>query len=134
MRGNALVICALLALCACSKKEESRAGGDKDKVTGKDDKKETRETKKGGNAGGCDRRAGEALCGEYHGNMATPEWVKEQCEYMKVPYVEACPKEKAVGRCVRDAGTAQETQTVWYEPTPKETVAAMCKDGELRDP
>lgn len=85
-------------------------------------------------AGGCDRREKEHLCGEYHG-AATVDWVKKECQTLGAPFVESCPKEGAVGRCVGEAGTPMEVHTIWYAPATKETVAAMCKPPmQLRDP
>jgi len=86
-------------------------------------------------AGACDRRAKEALCGEYHG-AAKADWIKQQCEAMGAPFVESCPKESAVGRCVGEAGTPMEVQTVFYGPAfTKETFAMMCKAPmQVREP
>jgi hypothetical protein len=74
-------------------------------------------------AGGCDRRETEHLCGEYHGAMAKPDWVKGECEAMKAPFVEACPKDGAVARCLGEGGT----ETLYYAPFTRDSVAALCK-------
>jgi hypothetical protein len=88
----------------------------------------------GKRAGGCDRRAKEKVCGEYLGAAKT-DWVKKECEALGAPFVEACPKEGAVGRCVNHAGTAMEVHTLYYAPMTKETVTAMCQaPQQVREP
>jgi hypothetical protein len=115
-----VVIVAALAL-GCGKKKDG--GGD------------TSGAPAGGKlAGACDRREKEKVCGEYHGG-AKADWVKDQCKAMSAPFVDSCPKDGAVGRCVNEAGTAMEVHTVYYAPMTKETVTAMCKAPmQLRDP
>lgn len=117
---------AVLCLGGCNKtKEKESASGDKTA---------TAASSAAVSGGACDRREKEKLCGAYFGKMAKADWVKGQCEAMGVPYVTECPKEDAVGSCVRDAGTAQETQTVYYAPMTMATVTAMCAGGEIREP
>ena len=112
MTQRVLLIASLLMIApACGKKDKDAGGGKGEPAAA------------GKLAGGCDRRANEHLCGEYHGAVATPDWVKEQCDAMKAPFVEACPKEGAVGRCLGEGGT----ETLFYAPFTKESVADMCK-------
>ena len=81
----------------------------------------------GKSAGACDRRVKERVCGEYFGAAET-DWVKHECELMGAPFVETCPKEGAVGRCVGEAGTPMEVHTVFYGPgLTKEQFAMMCQ-------
>jgi hypothetical protein len=55
---------------------------------------------------------------------------------MEATFVERCPVEGALGRCVREAGTAMETQLLFYPPFTLETAKAMCGDpgAQLRAP
>lgn len=120
----ALAASLLLAL-GCGKKDDGAKPGKSGEPAG---------AAGGKSAGGCDRREKERLCGEYHG-AAKAGWIKEQCQAMGAPFVESCPKEGAVGRCVNEVGTPMEVHTVWYAPATKETVVAMCKAPmQLRDP
>ena len=84
----------LFSLPGCAKKDDKGGGGDKagaGKTT----------ASSGKTAGGCDRRAKEKLCGEYYGAAKT-DWVKKECpQYGGATFVDACPKEGAVGRCVK---------------------------------
>ena len=90
--------------------------------------------KPGALGGACDRREREKLCAEYRGAYAKPAWVEKECATQQVPFLpDGCPKEGAVGRCTRDAGTASQTDTVFYAPMTRETVTAMCSDGLVGD-
>lgn len=116
--------CLVLALgCGKKDKDEGAGGAAADKP------------KAGATAGGCDRRGKENVCGEYHGGSKAA-WVKEQCTAMSATYVEKCPTDGAVGRCVNEAGTAMETHTLFYGPAyTKEAMVAMCgAPMQLRDP
>lgn len=123
MKFSWVVIAAALVLGAgCGKKKED---GGKGAPAG---------ASSGKAAGGCDRREKEKLCGEYHG-AAKPDWVKDQCKAMGAPFVESCPKDGAVGRCVNQPGTDMEVHNVFYAPLTKETATAMCQSpAQLRDP
>lgn len=119
---------ALALLVGCGGKKDD--GGKKADDKGGDKKPEFKL------AGGCDRRDKEGVCGEYHG-IATADWVKKECPNYKAEFVQACPKEGAVGRCVTEAGTASETHTLYYAPkVSKEQFALMCKPplSQPRDP
>ncbi|MBK9036931.1 MAG: hypothetical protein IPL61_37715 [Myxococcales bacterium] len=124
-RPGPLAVAALVALAAtaaCSSK-------DKDAPAAKASAGAAAKAS-AGPAGACDRREREHLCGEYHGAMAKPAWIKGECDAMKVPMVPACPAEGAVGRCARDVGTPQHTVTVFYPPLTAETGQAMCQGGQ----
>lgn len=129
MRTSALVVLAaswVLHGAACGKKDDKPNA----------DKASAPAGKAGTVAGGCDRREKEHLCGEYHG-AATSDWVKKECpNYGGAPYVEACPTEGAVARCVVEPGTTMEVHNVFYAPVTKEAADAMCKGTgmELRAP
>jgi hypothetical protein len=110
MGGRLALAIALLGVAACGKK----AGG-------------------AASHGGCDRRAQEHLCGEYHGETVDVDWVQAQCTAMAVPYVAACPRAGAIARCVMDAA-GLESHTWIYAPMTRETAAALCVGGELHDP
>jgi hypothetical protein len=115
-----IVIAVALGLgLGCKKKDEGGKSGDpaaaSDKAAG------------GKSAGACDRRSKEGICGEYHG-AAKADWIKQQCDAMGAPFVESCPKDGAIGRCVGEAGTPMEVHSVFYGPSfTKETFAMMCK-------
>lgn len=90
--------------------------------------------KAGALGGACDRREREKICAEYRGAYAKPAWVEKECAAQQVPFLPAgCPKDGAVGRCTRDAGTASQTDTLFYAPMTRETVTAMCSDGIVGD-
>lgn len=124
------IIGASLALASCGKSDDK----DKGKTSDKGNKADKGDKASSGPVGACDRREKEFLCGEYYGKMATKDWVKEQCDYQKVPTLDKCPTEGAIGRCVMFAGTAQELHEVWFKGG--EAMFDMCenKDGEKRDP
>ena len=86
-------------------------------------------------AGGCDRRAKESICAEYHGAV-TSAWVEKECPAYGATFVPRCPLEGAIARCVRAAGPGTELHEVWYAPATRDTASAMCQppDGQLRDP
>jgi hypothetical protein len=84
--------------------------------------------------GACDRREKEHLCSEYYSAIAKPSWIKGECEAQGVPMLPSCPAQAAAGRCSRGIGTANRTDTVFYAPMTKETVAAMCSDGVVGTP
>ncbi|MBK7074505.1 MAG: hypothetical protein IPH44_19630 [Myxococcales bacterium] len=93
-------------------------------------------TKASGGAlgGACDRREREKVCAEYRGAYAKPARIEEECAAQKAPFLAAgCPKDGAVGRCTRGAGTASQTDTLFYAPMTRETVTAMCTDGVVGD-
>ncbi|MCW5806117.1 MAG: hypothetical protein KIT31_27380 [Deltaproteobacteria bacterium] len=128
MRSHACIL-ALTLLVGCGGKKDD---GKRDDGKKPDDKAKV-ESKL---AGGCDRREKEGVCSEYHGR-ATADWVKKECPGYNAQFVEACPKEGAVGRCVIEAGNASETHTLYYAPQmSKEAFAQLCKppDSQPRDP
>jgi hypothetical protein len=121
-----LAAVALLGVGGCGKKDKD----DKEPAKGAPAAKADTGGK---TAGGCDRRTADALCGEYFG-MAKTDWVKKECEAYGGPFVEACPKEGAVLRCVMGGGTGQELHNLFYAPMTKEAATAMCAGGEVREP
>jgi hypothetical protein len=131
--GLAIAISLAFALAlglGCKKKDEAAKQGDPAAAAGDkpaSDKAAGDKAAGGKPAGACDRRAKERVCGEYHGAAKT-DWVKQECAAMGAPFVETCPKEGAVGRCVGEAGTPMEVHSVFYGPgLTKEQFAMMCK-------
>ena len=119
-----LVVSASLALVACGGKDDDK-GKKGDKVDkGKSDKTGKAE-KSSGPVAACDRRENEGLCAEYHGKMATKDWVKNECDLMKAPMIDSCPTEGSIGRCVEFEGGPSEIQSVWYAG--KEAMLDMCE-------
>jgi hypothetical protein len=56
-------------------------------------------------------------CNEYYGNMVDKQWIDENnCKPLKTSVIDKCPTEKAIKRCVFDAGTAQERHVLIYSP------------------
>lgn len=131
----ALALLALgLAAGACKSKPDGAAPEAATKPGAAAAKPGAAAAKPGALGGACDRREREKLCAEYRGAYAKPAWVEKECAAQQVPFLPAgCPKDGAVGRCTRDAGTASQTDTLFYAPMTRETVTAMCSDGLVGD-
>lgn len=124
-----LGLCMSLSVVACGKDDKKKGEGGKSKATsGKT------ATASSGPVAACDRRAKEFLCAEYWGKGANKDWVKKQCDHYKVPTLDKCPTDGAIGRCVRNAGTPGETQEVWFKGAEAMLAACEKSGGKKRDP
>lgn len=86
--------------------------------------------------GACDDRAAHKLCTDYFGQpdgKAGPsDYLKKQCESGGGTYLDVCPKEGALGRCISEEIRIQ--QVLMYPPMERAEAELICKgmgDGKL---
>jgi hypothetical protein len=59
----------------------------------------------------------DSYCVEYYGNLVDKQSIDEShCKPLNTNVIDKCPTEKAVKRCVFDAGTVQERHLLIYSP------------------